>query len=109
LDLLKSRNILKNCTENGIYELSEKRIISEYYQEWLEIANDPTTHIGENLKINFLTSPEPEYAGKGTYGLVDGTKGFKNYNINWIGWYGTNPNRVDNKKPGIQSNQNKFS
>jgi hypothetical protein len=36
-------------------------------------------------------------------------KGSKNYNINWIGWYGTNPNRVDDKKPGIQSNQNKFS
>jgi hypothetical protein len=39
--------------------MNVKRIISsEYYQEWLEIANDPTTHIGENLKVNFLTSPE---------------------------------------------------
>jgi hypothetical protein len=42
MDLLKSRNILKNCTEYGIYELSEEGLsLEEYYQEWLE-ANDPT-------------------------------------------------------------------
>jgi hypothetical protein len=34
----------------------------------------------------------------------------QNYNINWIGWYGTNPEiELMTKKPGIQSNQNKFS
>jgi hypothetical protein len=31
----------------------QKDYLRKYYQEWLEIANDPTTHIGENLKINF--------------------------------------------------------
>jgi hypothetical protein len=36
LDLLKSRNILKNCTEYGIYELSEEDYLEKYYQEWLE-------------------------------------------------------------------------
>jgi hypothetical protein len=44
-----------------------------HYQEWLEIANDPTTH--RELKGKFPTCPE--YAGKGTYGLVDGAKGYK--------------------------------
>jgi hypothetical protein len=56
--------------------IKEEDYLQNNYQEWLEIANDPTTHIGENLKVNFLTSPA-EYAGKGTYGLVDGAKGYK--------------------------------
>jgi hypothetical protein len=43
------------------------------------------------LKGKFPDITCAEYAGKGTYGLVDGAKGFKIYNINWIGWYGTNP------------------
>jgi hypothetical protein len=39
-----------------------KDYLREYYQEWLEIANDPTTHMGE-LKGKFpdITA---EYAGK---------------------------------------------
>lgn len=82
----------KNCSDFGIYELSEGGISPEkYFQEWLEIAKDTTRHLGENLKVNFLTSPAAEFSGKGSYGLVDGAKGFRDYNINWIGWYGTNP------------------
>jgi hypothetical protein len=46
-------------------------------------------HIGE-LKGKFPDITCAEYAGKGT-GLVDGAKGYKNFNINWIGWYGINP------------------
>jgi hypothetical protein len=39
LDLLKEKHS-QNCTENGIYELSEEGLSPpEYYQEWLEIAN----------------------------------------------------------------------
>jgi hypothetical protein len=63
----------KNCTENGIYELSEDyllRILSRMVRNRLHTYR-------RELKDKFLTSPEPEYAGKGTYGLVDGTKGFK--------------------------------
>jgi hypothetical protein len=36
----------------------------------------PYNPYGRELKGNFLTSPA-EYAGKGTYGLVDGAKGYK--------------------------------
>ena len=85
-------NFTKNCTELGIYELSEGGLSPEqYYEEWLEIAKDSTNHLGEKLKINFLTVPAEEFTGKGSYGLIDGIKGYKDYNINWIGWYGTNP------------------
>ena len=85
-------NFTKNCTELGIYELSEGGLSPEqYYEEWLEIAKDSTNHLGEKLKVNFLTLPAEEFTGKGSYGLIDGIKGYKDYNINWIGWYGTNP------------------
>jgi hypothetical protein len=57
-------------------------LLEEYYQEWLEIANDPTTHI-ENLKVNFLTSPAPNTLKRNLW-TVDGAKGQK-FNINWIG------------------------
>lgn len=85
-------NFTKNCTELGIYELSEGGLSPEqYYKEWLEITNASTNHLGEKLKVNFITAPAEEFTGKGSYGLVDGVKGHKDYNINWIGWYGTNP------------------
>ncbi|TDE28920.1 DUF4838 domain-containing protein [Flavobacterium ranwuense] len=86
------RNFTKNCSELGIYELSEGGLSPEkYYEEWLLIAKDSTNHLGEKLKVNFLTFPAEEFTGKGSYGLVDGIRGYKDYNINWIGWYGTNP------------------
>jgi hypothetical protein len=86
------QNFTKNCSELGIYELSEGGLSPEqYYEEWLEIAKDSTNHLGEKLKVNFLTLPAEEFTGKGSYGLNDGIKGYKDYNINWIGWYGTNP------------------
>ncbi|NRT15623.1 hypothetical protein HNP99_001980 [Flavobacterium sp. 28A] len=85
-------NFTKKCTELGIYELSESGTTPEnYYKEWLEISNNITRHLGENLKVNFLTQPAEDFIGKGSYGLVDGTRGYKDFNINWIGWYGNNP------------------
>lgn len=76
----------------GIYELNEGGISpDEYYLEWQKIAVDTVTHLGEELKVNFLTNPASDYNKKGSYGLIDGVRGYKNYNINWIGWYGSNP------------------
>ena len=80
------------CNEFGIYELSEDGISPDkYYKNWLEITKNTATHLGENLEIKFLTPPSTEYSGKGPAALVDGVRGHTDYNINWIGWYGTNP------------------
>ncbi|MTH14326.1 DUF4838 domain-containing protein [Flavobacterium sp. LC2016-01] len=82
----------KSCNDLGIYELSEDGLSPDnYYKEWLEICKNKTTHLGEDLKINYLTPPSEDFKGKGGYGLVDGNRGYKDFNINWIGWYGTNP------------------
>lgn len=86
------RTFAKNCNRFGIYELSEGGLSpDEYYQEWLAIAKNTTTHLGENIDVDFINPPTDDFKGKGGYGLVDGNKGYKDFNINWIGWYGTNP------------------
>lgn len=82
----------KSCNDFGIYELSEGGLSPDnYYKEWLEICKNTTTHLGEDLKINFITQPSNEFIGKGSYSLVDGNRGYKDFNINWIGWYENNP------------------
>jgi len=82
----------KNCNALGIYELSEGGLTpDQYYEEWLAIEKNICNHLGEKCEIRFLTPPADEYKGKGSYGLVDGVRGYKNPAINWIGWYGNNP------------------
>ena len=85
-------NFTKSCNEFGIYELSEGGLSpNQYYQEWLSIEKNTCSHLGEKYEVQFLTPPADENKGKGSYGLVDGVRGYKNPAINWIGWYGTNP------------------
>nr|WP_315149743.1 DUF4838 domain-containing protein [uncultured Flavobacterium sp.] len=85
-------NFTKSCNEFGIYELSEGGLSpDQYYQEWLAIEKSACSHLGEKYVVRFLTPPADENKGKGSYGLADGVRGYKNPAINWIGWYGTNP------------------
>ncbi|REH01843.1 uncharacterized protein DUF4838 [Flavobacterium aquicola] len=85
-------NFSKSCNEFGIYELSEGGLSpDDYYQEWLAIEKNACNHLGEKHEVRFLTAPAEEYTGKGTYALTDGVRGYKNPAINWIGWYGKNP------------------
>ena len=82
----------QKCRDLGIYELSEEGLTPEkYYEEWLEIAANQVTHNGEKIDVKFVTAPDENFEGKGSYGLVDGNRGYKDFNINWLGWYGNNP------------------
>jgi hypothetical protein len=86
------QNFVQTCTDFGIYELSEDGLSpKEYGAQWNYIAqNNVVDHIGESLKYEFATKPEPEFNLKRESGLHDGVKGYKDYNINWTGWYGQN-------------------
>ncbi|WP_246236359.1 DUF4838 domain-containing protein [Flavobacterium ajazii] len=86
------QNFVQNCTEFGIYELSEDGLSPEEYgTQWNYIAqNNVVDHVGERLKYEFKTQPEPEFNLKKENGLHDGIKGYKDYNLNWTGWYGQN-------------------
>ncbi|WP_231131696.1 DUF4838 domain-containing protein [Flavobacterium hydrophilum] len=91
-DNLENRlqDFLKNCTDFGIYELSEGGLSpEEYRKQWKYIAqNNVVDHLGENLKYEFKTQPEPEFNLKKENGINDGIKGYKDFNLNWTGWYG---------------------
>lgn len=90
----------KACNTFGIYELSEDGLSPDnYYKQWLEICKNTTTHLGEDLKVTFISQPSDEFKGKGSYSLVDGNRGYKDFNINWIGWYENNPEiEIETKK-----------
>lgn len=82
---------VQQCIHFGIYELGEEGISPDaYYKEWIEITENTASHLGENLEVTLLTGPAEEFKGKGSYGLVDGNRGYKDFNINWMGWYGNN-------------------
>lgn len=99
-DHLKKRvqNFVQNCTDFGIYELSEEGLSPEEYStQWNYIAqNNVIDHVGENLKYEFVTKPEPEFSLKKENGLQDGIKGYKDFNLNWTGWYGQNAEIIIN-------------
>ncbi|MFB9107583.1 DUF4838 domain-containing protein [Flavobacterium gyeonganense] len=99
-DHLKKRvqNFVQNCTDFGIYELSEEGLSpEEYSNQWNYIAkNNVVDHVGENLKYEFLTKPEAEFNLKKENGIQDGIKGYKDFNLNWTGWYGQNAEIIIN-------------
>lgn len=84
------QNFAKNCADFGIYELSEGGISpEEYLSQWkFIIKNDVVDHLGEKLQYEFKTQPSPDFNIKKEKGLQDGIKGYKDFNINWTGWYG---------------------
>ncbi|WP_243233203.1 DUF4838 domain-containing protein [Flavobacterium pectinovorum] len=93
-DNLENRveNFVKNCSDFGIYELSEDGLSpEEYLKQWKYIAqNNVVNHLGEGLKYEFVTPPDAMFNNKKENGLHDGIKGYKDFNLNWTGWYGQN-------------------
>jgi len=86
------KKFVQQCNKIGVYELSEDGLSPDrYLEEWMEITKNTTSHLGENLEVKLLTEPAEDFKGKGSYGLVDGNRGYKDFNINWMGWYGNNP------------------
>jgi len=86
------KRFTRQCNKLGIYELSEDGLSPDrYLAECIEIARNISSHLGENLVVKLLTEPAEDFKGKGGYGLVDGNRGYKDFNINWMGWYGNNP------------------
>lgn len=93
----------------NVYELSEGGPKPEtYLSDWIEISKNTTIHPGEKAKAEFLVQPAEDFKGKGTYGLTDGAKGYKDFNINWTGWYGTNP-EIEIDVTGIEFNAIKIN
>lgn len=84
-------NFKTYLNKKGVYEIAEMGLSPEdYFQRWtalVEYAN--ISPKAKKVKIEFLTSPSEEYNQKGAYGLKDGIRAYKEFDINWLGWYGT--------------------
>ncbi|MFD0931131.1 DUF4838 domain-containing protein [Psychroflexus salinarum] len=90
-NLTKRVKDFKNyLNEKGVYEISEMGLSpDDYYQRWTEIVNYANiSPKALKVDIKLLTQPSEVYDGKGAYGLVDGVRAYKDFNINWLGWYG---------------------
>lgn len=86
------KNFVDYCNNNGIYEIYESGISpNDYYQNWLEMGSNCKIHKAENIEVIYSIPPANDYAGKGSFALTDGNRGSKDFNINWVGWYGTSP------------------
>lgn len=82
----------EQCKKIGIYELSEDGLAPDtYFQDWLQISKNTTQHLGEKMTVTLITPPANDYINKDAKGLTNGIKGHNDFNISWIGWYGTNP------------------
>lgn len=76
--------------EKGVYEIAEIGLSpEEYFQQWTEIVE--YANISPEVKkasIKLLTPPSEVYNKKRAYGLIDGVRAYKDFSINWLGWYG---------------------
>jgi hypothetical protein len=88
----RAEDFVKNCSDFGIYELSEGGLSpQQYLTEWKYIAqNNVVDHLGENMTYTFVTQPSSDFSSKNVKGLQDGIRGYNDFNINWTGWYGQN-------------------
>ncbi|WP_127845794.1 DUF4838 domain-containing protein [Psychroflexus aestuariivivens] len=74
----------------GVYEIAEMGLSpDEYFQHWKEIVTYANiSPKAKKASVKLLTKPSEVFNGKGAYSLVDGIRAYKDFSINWIGWYG---------------------
>ncbi len=76
----------------GIKQLNESGLTPDQYQsEWEEIFKfGPDLHKALHKPVKLITANQNDFSGKGPETLVDGTAGAKDFQFNWLGWYGDN-------------------
>lgn len=76
--------------DKDVYEIAEMGLSpEEYFQRWTEIVD--YSNLNSEVKISevkLLTQPSEVFKSKGAYSLKDGVRAYKDFNINWLGWYG---------------------
>lgn len=87
----KVKSFVQTSKASGITELSEGgKSPDQYEEEWNEIFKaGPKDHLAINAKLKAITPFSEEYHNKGVKTLVDGSRGYSDYQYNWLGWYGS--------------------
>ncbi|WP_158542118.1 DUF4838 domain-containing protein [Pedobacter chinensis] len=78
---------LKN---NGIKQLTEDGVtFDDYASEWNKIFKDgPLLHLATGKTVKAISEPDTEYLSKGLRTLTDGSRGYNNFQYNYLGWLG---------------------
>ncbi|SDM64784.1 F5/8 type C domain-containing protein [Daejeonella rubra] len=86
------QDLVKMLGNNGISQLNEEGLTPEQYmEEWEAVfESGPEIHKALNKPLRFLTPNNEEFISKGPRTLVDGNTGTRDFNYNWVGWYGEN-------------------
>ncbi|RZL50571.1 MAG: DUF4838 domain-containing protein [Pedobacter sp.] len=81
---------VSTAKENGITELSEGGLSpNDYQQDWNGVITaGPKDHLALNAQVNVINPFSEEFINKGARTLTDGSRGYLDYQYNWLGWYG---------------------
>lgn len=87
----KVERFIDAARQAGVRVLAEGgHTIDSYAQEWEGVFREgPIIHNAIGAEIKPLIPFSPEYPGKGARGLTDGSRGYNNFQYNYVGWYGT--------------------
>ena len=99
-------NFKNQLNDKGVYEIAEMGLSpDEYFQRWTEIVNYANiSPKAKNADIKLLTQPSEVFNAKGAYSLTDGVRAYKDFNINWLGWYGNDAKiQIDLEKNNAKS------
>jgi len=74
----------------GIKQLNEEGLtLSQYQKEWERIFSEcPLLHLATGKTIKALTKYSTDYPAKLEKTLTDGTRGYNNFQYNYLGWLG---------------------
>lgn len=88
----KVSRFIKAAQDAGAHVLKEDGLtIEEYGKEWQELfKNGPLLHLALGKTIEAITPFSSEYPSKGNHTLTDGTRGYHDFQYNYLGWYGNN-------------------
>ncbi|WP_169306806.1 DUF4838 domain-containing protein [Pedobacter polaris] len=86
----KVANFINTANKAGITELAEGGLSPNAYQkEWDSIFKaGPKIHSAIGAKVIAITPFSDDYFNKGAPTLTDGSRGYLDFQYNWLGWYG---------------------
>jgi hypothetical protein len=86
----KVNSFVAMAKEAGITALAEGGFTpDEYAKDWeTVIADGPKIHYGLGAKVIPIIPVSEEYPNKGAKTLTDGSRGYLDFQYNWLGWYG---------------------
>ena len=88
--IAKVSNFVALANQSGVTTLAEGGLTpADYQKEWNSIfKKGPKIHGANHATVIAHAPFSEEYVNKGTATLTDGSRGYLDFQYNWLGWYG---------------------